>query len=154
MNVLRIALLGLALAAGSALTLPAFSAPAAAATHRATPTPAPTPVPPADPAVTKAAFQQFVAWQLGIIDRTRYTDEMNVLITPEKLTQSAKGLSALGALETAEYLGPKPASGVPPGSKTYVYRMHCSLGAVFMQFSVAPDGKVAAIIFRDNLTDF
>ena len=63
-------------------------------------------------------------------------------------------LSQLGSLQSMEWLGYRSAAGVPPGTKTYVYRAHCSRGTVLIQFSIQPDGKIAGIIFRDNLTDF
>jgi len=140
-----------------AVTAFAFSAvapqPAAARSH-ATPTPAPTPLPPEEPGATKVARQQFVAWQLGTLDRTRYTDELNGLADADAVSHTSAALSQLGSLQSMEWLGYRAAAGVPPGTKTYVYRAHCSRGTVLIQFSIEPDGKIAGIIFRDNLTDF
>jgi len=126
----------------------------AAARTRATPTPAPTPLPPEDPDATKVARQQFVSWQLGVLDRSRYTDELNGLADADSVTKTSAALTQLGSLQSMEWLGYRQAAGVPAGTKTYVYRVHCSIGSVLMQFSIQPDGKIAGIIFRDNLTDF
>jgi hypothetical protein len=127
--------------------------PAQARSH-ATPTPAPTPLPPEDPAATKVARQQFVAWQLGTLDRSRYTDELNGLADADAVTKTSAALVQLGSLQSMEWLGYRSAAGVVAGTKTYLYRVHGSLGTVLMQFSIQLDGKIAGIIFRDNLTDF
>jgi len=140
-----------------AVSAAAFSAvaprPAQARSH-ATPTPSPTPLPPEEPDATKVARQQFVAWQLGTLDRSRYTDDLNALADADAVTKTSAALTQLGSLQSMEWLGYRQAAGVIPGTKTYVYRVHCSIGSVLMQFSIQPDGKIAGIIFRDNLTDF
>jgi len=140
------------LVAGLAAT--SLAAPPAIAKARATPTPSPAPLPPEDPAGTKAARQLFVTWQLGVIDRTKYTDELNALATDDQLQHTSVQLAGLGSLKTLDWLGYRHADGVPDGSKTYVYRANCANGAVLMQFSITPLGKIAGIIFRDSLTDF
>jgi len=140
-----------------AVSTAAYSAvapqPAQARGH-ATPTPSPTPLPPEDPAASKVARQQFVAWQLGTLDRSRYTDDLNALADADAVTKTSAALTQLGSLQSMEWLGYRQAAGVVAGTKTSVYRVHCSIGSVLMQFSIQPDGKIAGIIFRDNLTDF
>lgn len=139
------------------ISVVAFSAVApqtASARAHASPTPAPTPLPPEDPPATRIATQQFVAWQLGVIDRTKYTDELNALADADQVNHTAAALRQLGALKQMEWLGYRSAEGVPEGSKTYVYRANCLNGKVLMQFSLTPTGKLAGIIFRDNLSDF
>jgi hypothetical protein len=143
----------LIVAASAALSAVATQPAVARAAH-ASPTPAPTPLPPEDPAASKVARQQFVAWQVGVLDRTRYTDDLNKLADADQVTHTAAALSQLGALQSMEWMGYRSAEGVPEGSKTYIYRAHCSRGTVLMQFSLSPQGKIAGIIFRDNLTDF
>jgi hypothetical protein len=140
--------------AASAVFSVASSQPALARATHATPTPAPTPIGPEDPAASKIARQQFVAWQVGSLDRTRYTDDLNKLADDDQVSHTAAALRQLGALQSMEWMGYRSAEGVPEGSKTYVYRAHCANGSVLMQFSLAPDGKIAGMIFRDNLTDF
>ncbi len=122
------------------------------AATRHTPAPAATPLPPEDPVATKVARQQFVAWQIGSIDRTGYTDELSALASPDQVASTSKALLQLGSLQKPEWAGFRLVEGVPPGSKTYLYKMLCSLGSVFMQFSITKEGKLAGIIFRDNLT--
>jgi hypothetical protein len=146
-----------ALVLAVAVSTAAYSAvapqPAQARAH-ATPTPAPTPLPPEEPDATKVARQQFVAWQLGTLDRARYTDELNGLADADAVTKTSAALTQLGSLQSMEWLGYRTAPGVIAGTKTYLYRVHGSRGTVLMQFSIQPDGKIAGIIFRDNLTDF
>lgn len=141
----------------AATSLVAFSATApqvAWARAHATPTPSPEPLAPEDPVATKVARQQFVAWQVGTLDRARYSPELNALADQDQVTHTAAALSQLGFLQSMEWMGYRSAEGVPPGSKTYVYKAHCSRGSVLMQFTITPLGKIAGIIYRDNLTDY
>ncbi len=148
-------LVALMLVAATSLVAFSATAPQAAwARAHASPTPAPTPLPPEDPAATKVATKQFLAWQIGSIDRTKYTDELNALADADQVTHTAAALRQLGGLKSMQWMGYRNAEGVPEGSKTYVYRANCLNGSVLMQFSLTPTGKVAGIIFRDNLTDF
>jgi hypothetical protein len=124
------------------------------AARKPTPAPIATPLPPEDPAITAIARKQFVLWQAGVISRDGYTDEMNQLVTPDKLAETSKELGHLGGLLHAVWAGPASADDVPQGSKTYVYHMVCSDGAVYMEFSIEPTGKIAGMLFRDDLADF
>lgn len=139
------------LAAALMLAMPVL--PAGAAPHKV-PAAAATPLPPEDPAITLIARKQFVAWQVASLNRDLYTDEMNGLMTPDKVTETSKALAQLGALEHAVWAGPATADDVPAGSKTYLYHMLCAGGQVYMEFSIEPTGKLAGMLFRDNLTDF
>ena len=47
----------------------------AGARPKPTPTPSPTVAPVADPAITKLARQQFLAWQVGTIDKNLYSPD-------------------------------------------------------------------------------
>ncbi len=151
---MRILVALMLVAATSLVALSATAPQPAWARAHATPTPVPTPLPPEDPAATKIATQQFVAWQLGTIDRTKYTGELNALADADQVSHTAAALRQLGGLKAMQWMGYRNAEGVPEGSKTYVYRANCLNGSVLMQFSLTPLGKVAGIIFRDNLTDF
>jgi hypothetical protein len=139
------------LAAALMLAMPVF--PVGAAPHRV-PVATATPLPPEDPAITLIARKQFVAWQASIVNHGLYTDEMNALMTPDKVTETSKALGQLGALQHAVWAGPATAEDVPPGTKTYLYHMLCADGQVYMEFSIEPTGKFAGMLFRDNLTDF
>ena len=151
---MRIFLAFLLVVACSFVAFSATAPQAAIARAHATPTPSPTPIPPEDLAVTKIARQQFVGWQVGVIDRSTYTAELNALADKDQLSHTAAALSQLGYLKSMEWQGFRAAEGIPDGSKTYLYRAHCSRGSVLMQFSITPAGKIGGIIFRDNLTDF
>lgn len=104
-----------------------------------------------DPAISKIARAQFLAWQLGKIDRRRYTDVVSQLITDDKIASSSAGLSRLGPLQTLEFVGLTGVEGLPPDNKTYLYHMICGAGAVYMQFSLTPAGKISSMLFRDKL---
>ena len=120
----------------------------------AVPTVPPTPAPIEDPAITKIARQQFISWQAGAINRKAYTADMNALITQEKLSETSVELGQLGAYVSSEYVDEEPpALGIPPGSKTYLYRMHGTVNAVYMLVSVTPKGQVASLAFRDSIYD-
>jgi hypothetical protein len=143
-----------AISAALALVLVAF-APAGPALARPHPTPTPTATPapgPEDPAITQIARREFVAWQAGVIDKSRYADVTSTKMLPDKVADTSRALSALGALQHTEWLGPLalPADS-PPGVKGYLYRMTCSNAAVYEQLTMAPDGKIDGIFFGDKL---
>ena len=66
----------------------------------------PTPVPPEDPAVTAIAHREFVAWQIGVVNKARYTPDLAAAITDDKIKQSSAALAQLGTFERSEYVGP------------------------------------------------
>jgi hypothetical protein len=119
--------------------------------HAAVPTTGPITHDVENQAVSKVARAQFLAWQLGKIDRARYTDVLSQLITDEKVATSSQGLSRLGPLQKLEYVGVTGVEGLPPDNKTYLYHMICGAGAVYMQFSLTPTGKISSMLFRDKL---
>ncbi len=148
-------LLLVALAAGVALlpvamthaqTVPASPAPAPASSAPVenSPPPLPSPKPaPEDPKIRKLAMQQFLAWQGGTVDRTRYSDDVNAQLSDDLLDASEKAVAALGALQTATFRGISKAKGI----NVYVYTMTCEHGSIDMKFALQPDGKIALIFF-------
>ncbi len=151
-------LIFLAFAAGVALipvttthaqTVQASPSPAASAEVSAppadnSPPPLPSPKPaPEDPKIRKLAVQQFVAWQGGTVDRTRYSDDVNAQLSDDVLTASEKALAALGALQSATFRGVSLAKGI----RVYVYTMTCEHGSIDMKFALQPDGKIALVFF-------
>lgn len=138
----------------SALLLALFLNPAAAAIARphATPTPVATPTPPPeDPLVTKIARREFVAWQSGNVDLTRYAGPAKAEITADKLALTSKGLAALGALESIDYIEPVLFDNEPAGARAFMYKVTCSEGVVYEQLVLDAQGKVAGIVFRDRM---
>jgi hypothetical protein len=116
----------------------------------------PTAAPPEDPAVTAIAHREFVSWQIGVVNKARYTPDLAAAITDDKVKQSSTALAALGTFERSEYLGPASVADAQPGEDVhgYVYRMICSEGAVYMNLALSgPENKVAFIGFRDKLHD-
>jgi hypothetical protein len=151
-------LIFLAFAAGVALlpvttlhaqTVPSSPSPAPSAEDTAPPvqgSPPPLPEPklvPEDPKIRKLALQQFVAWQGGTIDRSRYSDDVNAQLSDDVLDASEKALASLGALQTATFKGISSAKGI----KVYVYTMTCEHGTIDMKFALQPDGKIALVFF-------
>ncbi|HEY1429273.1 MAG TPA: hypothetical protein VGF18_06850 [Candidatus Tumulicola sp.] len=130
--------------------LAALAVPALAAA-RPTPTPAPTPAPVADPAITKIAKQQFVAWQAGSVNQALYAPEVLAKLTQDKVDQTAKALSGLGPLTDTVYIGPFSAPDIPPDAKGYIYQMRCSEGNVYLWLILNTNGKIATIFFKDKL---
>lgn len=141
-----------ALILAAALSAPLFGGLAARAQQAPSspaPTPAAPPLPsprpgPDDPKRHKIAVQQFLAWQQGTVDRTEYGDEVNSELSDEVLDQGTKTLANMGALQSATFLGTAHAKGID----VYVYKMTCEHGSVNMDFSLAPDGKIALIFFE------
>lgn len=135
--------LALAFAAPVAYAQEAGDSPSPAAT--ATPPPIPSPRPTADdPKIHKLAVQQFLAWQQGQIDHTLYTDDVNGELTDDVITQASRTLANLGALQTVTFRGISHAQ----QGDLYVYHMACDRGAVDMDFSMDPKGKILRIYFN------
>ncbi|HEX5274428.1 MAG TPA: hypothetical protein VFW34_04065 [Candidatus Rubrimentiphilum sp.] len=108
------------------------------------PPPLPPPKPaPEDPKIRKIALQQFVAWQGGALDRSRYSDDVNAQLSDDVLDASEKALAALGALQSATFDGISQAKGI----HVYVYTMKCEHGTIDMKFALQPDGKIALVFF-------
>jgi hypothetical protein len=127
----------------------ALTAPAVAA--RATPTPAPTPTPIADPAVTRVARQQFVAWQAGSVNKALYAPEVVPKLTDAKIAEVSKILAALGALTATVYIGPFSAPDIPSDAHGYIYQMQCSSGSVYLWIVLDARARIATIFFKDKL---
>jgi hypothetical protein len=130
---------------------PAFALPALARhAPAATPAPSPTPKPVEDPAVTKIARQQFVAWQAGVVNPKLYTQDMQAKMLPATLADTSQNIGALGPLISVEYEGPVLVDDAPATSNSYLYQMTCASGSVFMQFALLPDGKIAGMLFSSH----
>jgi hypothetical protein len=133
---------------------PAFSLPALARhAPAATPTPAPTPKPVEDPAITKIARQQFVAWQAGVVNPKLYTEDMQAKMLPATVADTSKNIGSLGPLLSMQFEGPVLVDDAPATSNSYLYQVTCANGAVFMQFALMPDGKIAGMLFSNHRPD-
>lgn len=132
---------------------PAFALPALARHAPATSTPAPTPKPVENPAITKIARQQFVAWQAGVVNPKLYSDDMQAKMLPSTLADTSRNIGALGALISTEFEGPVLVDDAPATSNSYLYQMTCANGSVFMQFALLPDGKIAGMLFSNHQPD-
>jgi hypothetical protein len=120
-----------------------------AARSHATPTPSPTPV--ADPAMTKLATQQFVAWQAGIINKHLYADQVLAKLTDERIADTSRALGQLGALTDAVFIGPWADPSFPAGARGYIYQMRCVEGNVYLWLAIDATGKIATIFFHNRL---
>jgi hypothetical protein len=127
-----------------------IAGPAGARPH-ATPTPEPTPAPVADPAVTKIARQQFVAWQAGTINKSLYAPEVLTKLTDAKVNDVARALAALGPLTDTTFIAPFEAADIPANARGYIYQMHCTAGNIYLWMILDADGKIATIFFKDKL---
>jgi hypothetical protein len=124
----------------------------AGARAHATPTPAATATPPPeDPEITAIARHEFVAWQDDAVEKSRYTPDMQTKMLDAQVAQTARGLASVGALEHAQWLGPYAAPPNAPGDRSYLFHMMCSNRAVYELLTLAPDGKIDGIAFRDTL---
>jgi hypothetical protein len=132
------------IAPGSAIARP-HSTPTPAAT--ATPSP-----PPEDPKITLIARREFVAWQAGVVNKDHYAVETQAKLTPDKIADTSKALSDLGALVRTDWYGPLGIADGPPGVNGYLYHMICANGAVYEELTIGPDGKIDGIVFRDKLS--
>lgn len=126
---------------------------AAFARAHATPTPAATPTPqPEDPAATKIARQQFVAWQAGVLDKEKYTDTLYAKISADQLKTVSTNLGRLGALTGTEFVKSFDVADAPAkGYRALIYHFTTAGGAVYEQLVLTPDNKVAGIVFSDKM---
>ena len=127
---------------------------AAVAKAHPTPTPTVTPSPPPeDPQITRVARREFVSWQAGNVDLSRYSDDAKPQLTDDKIGKTSKALGQLGALVRTEWIGTLGFDHAPAGVKGYLYRMVCTQGAVYEQLVIDSAGKVTGIVFRDKLDE-
>jgi hypothetical protein len=124
----------------------------AEARPKATPTPAPTAAPVADPAITKLARQQFLAWQIGTIDKSLYSADLLAKANDEKIADVSRHIAPLGALISTDYIAPFTGEDFPPDAKGYIYRMNCSNGKIYEEIVLTSAGKIGYLYFRDTLT--
>jgi hypothetical protein len=138
----------------SALALATLFAivPGNAVARRVTPTPTASPTPPPeDPAVTQIARREFVAWQAGVVNPTRYAAGSQAGLTPDKIADTSKQLGLAGTLVKTDWIGPIVVDDAPPGTHGYWYKMTCENSVVYERLIIAPDGKIDGIMFRDKL---
>ena len=132
-------------------TILAFAPAATLARSHASPTPAATPTPgPEDPAITTIARREFVSWQAGVINKSRYDARTVADMTDDKIATTSKALGVLGTLESTVWIGPL----IYPDDKTvkgYIYQMVCSNFKVYEFLTIGPDGKIQGIFFKDTL---
>lgn len=108
------------------------------------PPPIPSPQPAVeDPKIHKIAVREFLAWQTATVDRDLYSDTVNGELTDDLMDRATKTLAAMGALQSAQFLGISKSKAV----SLYVYKMTCVNGSVNMDFSVDPSGKIGLIFF-------
>jgi hypothetical protein len=150
----RISLGLVALVAALLLAIPAFARPAAP-----TPSPAPTAAPVADPAVTKIAVQQFLAWQVGTIDKALYDPRLLANMDDAKIADVSKHIAPLGALISTQFIGPFSGEDFPADAKGYIYQMTCANGKMYEELVLtgtaggsAAGSKIGYMYFRDKLT--
>lgn len=126
------------------------AAPATSSARPRTPTPSPSPTPVADPAITKIARQQFVAWQAGIVNKSLYAVPAAARLTDATIADTARALGQLGPLTDLVYVG-RWLNPDMPQLNGYIYQMRCSSGNVYLWLALEPDGKIASIVFRNRL---
>ena len=127
--------------------------PSGAVARRATPTPVPTAtptVPPEDPAVTQIARKEFVAWQAGVVDPSRYAPEARTALAADRVNRTSQELGQAGTLEKTEWVEPAVVENHPE-VKGYVYRMICSNKTVYERLIIGADGKIDGIVFSDKM---
>lgn len=103
--------------------------------------------------MTSIARREFVAWQAGIVNPDHYEPAARANLTPEKLAETARGLGSAGSFESSQWIGALVIDGAPPGANGYIYKMHCEARDIYEELIVGPSGKIAGIIFKDNLSD-
>lgn len=138
----------------SALALAVLvSLPGLAEARRAPATPTPTATPsmmPEDPLVTQIARREFVSWQAGVVNASRYAPQSQAGLTADRVATISKQLGAAGTLEKTEWVEPVIVDGIP-GAKGYIYKMTCSEAVVYERLVLGADGKIDGVVFMDKL---
>lgn len=116
------------------------------------PSPSPTPTPVADPAITKLVRQQFVAWQVGNLNKTLYSPQVRGKLTDAMVNDVSHKLALLGPLTDTVYIGPFFTNDIPSDAHGYIYQMVCREGNVYLLTILDGQGKIATIYFKDKLT--
>jgi len=114
-------------------------APVPTAAPAATPTPLPD-----DPAVDKRAKAEFLAWQSGVLDKSRYTPALAAAATADVIGQVSPQLQSLGDLKSIAYT----AAWLRDGFRQYQYLITCSKSPILMLYALDAQGKVAGVRFR------
>lgn len=134
-----------------ALAMTAGAPVAAFARPRPTPTPTATPSPPPeDKAVTQIARREFVSWQAGVVDIRHYATQTQAKLIPQKIADTSRALGSLGSLIRTKWVAPAVVDGMS-NVKGYIYKMVCTNAAVYEILTIAPDGRIDGIVFRDKL---
>jgi hypothetical protein len=98
---------------------------------------------PEDPAVT-ALFRTTLSNLLaGKVDRTRFADQANAMLTDAVLAKTAAQLAPLGTIDNVVYRG----TSIAGGEKRYDYAVTFHSGATFTwAFVLDADGKISALV--------
>ncbi len=95
-----------------------------------------------DSAITRRFRQALSSLLQGKLDRSQYTPQVNAMLTPEVLAQSAAQLKPLGTIAKIVYLG---SSKIATGT-LYNYNVTFSGGQTLTwQFVLDPSGKIAGL---------
>lgn len=93
---------------------------------------------PAKTAAAKVAFEDLMA---GKVDRTKFTPQMNGIMTDEMVKAGKDQLTKFGKLESFEFIGEKTESEL----KLRLYQAMVGTTVVKMDVALAPDGKIAML---------
>ncbi|HXP92671.1 MAG TPA: hypothetical protein VN905_04315 [Candidatus Binatia bacterium] len=111
---------------------------------RPAPAPSETPLPGEDSSITARVHAEFLAWQHGQIDRSRYTTDASEAFSDSLVAKVATELTALGAPAAFIFRGKT----APPGGTIYAYRVSCANSDVWMTFGLDASGKINGIAFQ------
>jgi hypothetical protein len=132
--------------ASAATTAPAVTPAPSPAASAATAAPAAATASPVaeDPAITAAVKKQFLAWQVGAVDRTLYDAEMNKGINDAIVAQISSQLQSLGAPAKFTYVDRV----IYNDNRVYVYAVETAKAKVRMQYALDAAGKISGLYFR------
>lgn len=111
---------------------------------RPAPPPTETPVPGEDPAITARLRAEFLAWQQGSIDRTRYAAGAAQEFNEALVAKVSAELGAFGTPTAFIFRGMTQ----PAGGTIYAYRVSCPNSDVWVTMGIDPAGKINGIAFQ------
>lgn len=111
---------------------------------RPAPPPSDAAIPGEDAAMTARVRAEFLAWQQGSIDRSRYTTDAAAAFTDALVAREAAELGAFGPPTAFTFRGKTQ----PAGGTIYAYRVTCPNSDVWVIIGIDAGGKINGIAFQ------
>jgi hypothetical protein len=100
-----------------------------------------------DPAIAARVRAEFLAWQNGEIDRSRYSAEQNARLTDAGIAKLAPQLRQLGAIRSVTLFTHGKSN---RGEMVYLYVVTCDNGTSHVIFALDADDKISIFSIKPS----